>query len=196
MGDPRKLKNRYSSPRKVWDADRIRSEGKLSSAYGLKNAREIWMVLEQLKKARRDAMKYLSLGASGQERAQPLMRKLSRLGIISGEAKLDDVLSLTVENFLDRRLQTRVMKKGLARTARQARQLITHGFIAVKGRKVTVPSYMVNTEEEGMISYYKPIDISVHEEDRSAKKSAPKEDEAPKAEEAAAEKAPEAPAAE
>src|SRR3989344_2952567 len=106
MGDPRKLKNRYSTPRKVWDSDRIRTEGKLSTTYGLKNAREIWMVLDKLKKARRDAMKYLSLGALGQERAQPLMRKLARLGIISGDAKLDDVLSLTVENFLDRRLQS------------------------------------------------------------------------------------------
>lgn len=192
MGDPRKLKNRYSSPRKVWDADRIRTEGKLTVTYGLKNTREIWMVLDKLKKARRDAMKYLSLGADGQEKAQPLMKKLVRLGIIAPESKLDDVLSLTVENFLDRRLQSRVMKKGLARTAMQARQLITHGFIAVKGRKVTVPSYIVNTEEEGTIAYYKPIDISVHEEDKSAKK-APKEEPGAAAE---AEKAPEAPAAE
>ena len=190
MGDPRKLKNRYSSPRKVWDAERIKTEGGLSTVYGLKNTREIWMVLDKLKKARRDAMKYLSLGAVGQEKAQPLMRKLARLGIISPDAKIDDVLSLTVENFLDRRLQTRVMKKGLARTARQARQLITHGFVAVKGKKVTIPSYIVTTEEENMIAYYKPIDISVHEEDKSAKKSAPKEGEA------SGEKAPEAPAAE
>lgn len=196
MGDPRKLKNRYSTPRKVWDADRIRTEGKLSTTYGLKNAREIWMVLEHLKKARRDAMKYLSLGASGQEKAQPLMRKLARMGIIAPDSKLDDVLSLSVENFLDRRLQSRVMKKGLARTARQARQLITHGFISVKGRKVTVPSYMVNTEEDEMIAYYKPIDITVHEEDKSAKKSAPKEEEAPKQDEAAAAEKPSAPAAE
>ena len=190
MGDPRKLKNQYSSPRKVWDADRIKTEGKLSTVYGLKNTREIWMVLDKLKKARRDAMKYLSLGADGQEKAQPLMRKLARLGIISPDAKLDDVLSLSVENFLDRRLQTRVMKKGLARTARQARQLITHGFIAVKGKKVTVPSYIVTAEEEGEISYYRPIDISVHEEDKSKKLSAPKADEP------AGEKPSEAPAAE
>lgn len=175
MGDPRKLKNRYSSPRKVWDADRIKTEGGLSTTYGLKNTREIWMVLDKLKKARRDAMKYLSIGAEGQEKAQPLMKRLARMGIISPDAKLDDVLSLSVENFLDRRLQSRVMKKGLARTAKQARQLITHGFISVNGRKVTIPSYMVNMEEEGTIAYYKPIDISVHEEDKSEKKAAPAE---------------------
>jgi ribosomal protein S4 len=55
------------------------------------------------------------------------------------------------------------MKKGMARTARQARQLITHGFIAVKGRKVTIPSYRVTADEEKYVAYYKPIDISVHE---------------------------------
>jgi len=163
MGDPRKLKNKYSSPRKVWDAERISTEGKLKTVYGLKNTREIWVTLQTLKRARRDAMKYLSLGEAGVQKAQPLMQRLARLGIISTDAKIDDILSLSVESFLGRRLQTLVMKKGMARTARQARQLITHGFIAVKGRKVTIPSYRVNAEEETYISYYKPIDISVHE---------------------------------
>ena len=183
MGDPRRLRNTYESPRKVWDADRIKKEGKLTTDYGLKNTREIWITLNRLKKARRDAMKYLSLGEAAQQKAQPLMNKLVRLGIISPDAKPDDILSLSVENFLDRRLQTRVMKKGLARTARQARQLITHGFIAVKGRRVTIPSYVVSVDEDQYVVYYKPIDISVHEEEKGKAK-------APKAE--AAEPAPKA----
>ncbi len=169
MGDPRKLTNKYASPRKVWDAERIRTEGKLKTVYGLKNTREIWVTLQALKRARRDAMNYLSLGAEGVKHAQPLMNKLARLGIISPDAKLDDVLSLSVESFLGRRLQTLVMKKGMARTARQARQLITHGFISVKGRKVTIPSYRVSADEEKYISYYRPIDISVHEAEPQAK---------------------------
>ena len=174
MGDPRKLRNKYESPRKVWDAERIKTESKLRSVYGLKNTREIWVVLQVLKRARRDAMKYLSLGEEGKQKAQPLMAKLARLGIIQPDAKLDDVLSLSVENFLDRRLQTVAMKKGLARTARQSRQLITHGFISVKGRKVTVPSYTVTADEEKYIAYYRPIDISVHEEEPK-KKATPAE---------------------
>ena len=172
MGDPRKPHNKYSSPRKVWDAERIKTEGKLKSVYGLKNTREIWVILQALKRARRDAMKYLSMGEAGKEKASPLMARLARLGIISADSKIDDVLSLSVESFLGRRLQTLVMKKGMARTARQARQLITHGFISVKGRKVTIPSYAVTAEEEGYVGYYKPIDISVHEE-------GPKKKEAP-----------------
>jgi small subunit ribosomal protein S4 len=177
MGDPRKLKNKYETPRKVWDADRIRKESKLSSTYGLKNTREVWIALQHLKKARRNAIRLLSLGAAAAEAGKPLLDRLCRLGVLPAEAKLEDVLSLSVENFLDRRLQSRVMKKGLARTASQARQLVTHGFIAVKGRRVTIPSYMVNAEEDQYIAYYKPIDISVHEAE--PKKAAPKEEAAP-----------------
>ena len=163
MGDPRKLKNKYETPRKVWDADRIKTEKKLASTYGTKNAREIWVTLQQLKKARRNAISCLTLGEAGAQQGKPLLARLAKLGILPPEANLNDVLSLTVENFLDRRLQTRVMKKALARTAAQARQLVTHGFIAIKGKRVTIPSYMVTAEEDQYISYYKPIDVSVHE---------------------------------
>ena len=188
MGDPRRLSSKSESPRKVWDSARITKERKLLSAYGMKKTREIWRALYDLKKARGGAMKYLSQGEGGQKGGALLMRRLARLGIISPDAKLDDVLSLTVENFLDRRLQTRVMKKGLARTPKQARQLITHGYIAVKGRRVTVPSYLVTTEEEALISYFKPIDITVHVPDPAQKvprKAAPVEQEGEKAEAAA-----------
>jgi small subunit ribosomal protein S4 len=169
MGDPRKLTNRYESPRRVWDADRIKREKHLATTYGLKNTREIWRALYVLKKARSGAMKYLSQGEAGAKGAEPLMRRLARLGVVGPEAKLDDILALSVENFLDRRLPSRVMKKGLARTAQQARQLITHGFIAVNGKRVTVPSYTVTVTEDATIAYYKPIDISVHEGDNEKK---------------------------
>jgi small subunit ribosomal protein S4 len=160
MGDPRKLTNKYESPRRVWDSDRIKREKHLATTYGLKNTREIWRALYVLKKARSGAMKYLSQGEAGAKGAEPLMRRLARLGVVG---------PLSVENFLDRRLQTRVMKKGLARTAQQARQLITHGFIAVNGKRVTVPSYIVTVGEDATIAYYKPIDISVHEADNEKK---------------------------
>lgn len=174
MGDPRKLNNKYETPKKVWDKDRIQSERKLKTAYGLKTAREVWGTLQHLKKARRNAIRLLSLGKDGEEKGKPLLARLSRLGVLSADAKLEDVLAITVENFLERRLQTRVMKKGLARTANQARQLVTHGFISIKGRKVTIPSYMVTVEEEQYLSYFKPIDVSIRED-------APKEHKAPAA---------------
>jgi len=52
----------------------------------------------------------------------------------------------TGENFLillEQRLDNLVFRLGLARTRRQARQLVTHGHIAVNGQRVNIPSYLV-----------------------------------------------------
>ena len=87
MGDPRKLRNKYESPRKVWDAERIKRDKGLTAVYGLKNTREIWVALRELKKARSGAMKYLSLGEASAEKGKPLMDRLMKLGIIPPEAK-------------------------------------------------------------------------------------------------------------
>ncbi len=75
------------------------------------------------------------------------------MGILSMGASLDDVLALETETVLSRRLQTLVYLKGFSTTPYQARQLINHGHIAVKSRKVTIPSYMVSKDEEGQIQY-------------------------------------------
>ena len=49
--------------------------------------------------------------------------------------KLDYVLTLTVENFLERRLQTLVFKLGLAKSMHHARVLIRQRHIrCVRGR--------------------------------------------------------------
>jgi len=82
-----------------------------------------------------------------------LLNKLKRMGILSENAVLDDVLDLTVESILERRLQTIVFKKGLAKTIHQARQLIVHGHIAIGGRKVFSPGYLVLKDEEDKIEY-------------------------------------------
>jgi small subunit ribosomal protein S4 len=66
---------------------------------------------------------------------------------------LDDVLSLTIENLLERRLQTLVWKRGLAKSPYQARQLISHGHIALNQRRITIPSYIVSPSEEGSLSF-------------------------------------------
>lgn len=51
------------------------------------------------------------------------------------------------ENFmilLESRLDNLVYRLGLARTRRQARQLVNHGHILVDGRRVDIPSYRVD----------------------------------------------------
>ena len=82
-----------------------------------------------------------------------LIQKLNRLGIIGSGAEFEDVLLLTTEDILKRRLQTFVYEKGLASTIYQARQYITHGHIQVKGKKINAPSYIVKREEEDLISF-------------------------------------------
>ncbi|MHA2038504.1 MAG: 30S ribosomal protein S4 [Promethearchaeota archaeon] len=84
---------------------------------------------------------------------QDLIRKLSKLGIIGAEAEFEDVLLLTVEDVLKRRLQTLVYEKGLASTMHQARQYIVHGHIQVVGKKIDAPSYLVKLEEEDFIDF-------------------------------------------
>jgi len=45
--------------------------------------------------------------------------------------------------LLESRLDNVVYRAGLARTRRQARQLVSHGHFLVNGRKVDIPSYQV-----------------------------------------------------
>src|SRR3990172_1086421 len=79
---------------------------------------------------------------------------IKRYGLRKTEAVLDDILSLDVTTFLDRRLQTQVHKQGLANSIKQARQFIVHGHISVGDRKVTVPGYIVSIDEELKLGYY------------------------------------------
>jgi small subunit ribosomal protein S4 len=159
MGDPRRLGKTYESPRKVLDADRIAHDGKLKGEYGLKNTREVWKTNQFLKRARREARKLLSKGAQGAVEGKPLLEKLARLGVTKPEAKLDDILTLELRDLLGRRLQTVVLKRGLARSIKQSRQLIVQGYVSVNGRKVTIPSYLVKASEEPTVGYYKAFNL-------------------------------------
>ncbi len=161
MGDPKKSRKKYKRPKRLWDKRRIAEESALKRKYGLKNMRELWIAKAELTKVRRVARQLLALPAEVREREQKkVLAKLNRYGILPENATLDDILSLTVEHFLERRLQTVVYRKGLARTIKQARQLIVHGFIALDGRRVDTPGRFITKEEEEKITYFKPIDLT------------------------------------
>jgi small subunit ribosomal protein S4 len=155
--------------------------------YGLKNLKELWKAESEIGKVRRNARELLS-GASShlEETRERMTERLARIGIASKGATLDSLLDLNERALLDRRLQTIVFKRGLATTIKQARQLITHGFIAIGGNRTNKPSYIVETSEESKIGYYKPIDITrkekppVRAEVQSAEQAVPE----PKAAEA------------
>ena len=59
-----------------------------------------------------------------------LLRRLVRIGVLlEDKMKLDYVLGLRVEDFLERRLQTQVFKSGLAKSIHHARVLIRQKHI-------------------------------------------------------------------
>ncbi|HJJ88896.1 MAG TPA: 30S ribosomal protein S4 [Methanocorpusculum sp.] len=160
MGYPGKNKKQYSSPKRRFEKSRIESERVLAITYGLRNKREIWRANDVLRKHRGGAREILAMiSAIGEtpktiSRRDELINTLQRYGMIGQNAAMDDILSLKIEDILERRLQTIVYRKGLARSPKQARQFITHGHIAINGQRVSIPSYMVSVAEEAGIIYY------------------------------------------
>ncbi len=154
MGDPRKQKKKYETPRFPWRSDILDSELRLLGEYGLRNKRELWQHRTMLSKFRSIARSLLSMSTSNRaERESKLLGRLKNLGILPESAVLDNVLDLGMESILERRLQTLVQRKGLAKSMYQARQLITHGHIALGDRKVSSPSLLVPSRDESSISY-------------------------------------------
>jgi small subunit ribosomal protein S4 len=154
MGDPKKQRKKFETPRFPWRTDILQTELKLLGQYGLRNKRELWRHRTTLSKFRGIARSLLGKPPEEREKLEKqLLNRLNRLGILPATAVLDDVLDLTIEDILERRLQTLVFRKGLAKSLHQARQLITHGHIAVHGKRVFSPSYLVLSEEEAHIGY-------------------------------------------
>ncbi len=93
-------------------------------------------------------------------REDALIGKLVSMGLLKEGASIDNVLSVKVEDVLERRLQSIVWRKGLCSTIEQARQFIAHGHIAVSGRKATSPGMLITVEQEKTVGWYgKPIVI-------------------------------------
>ncbi len=155
MGDPRKTKKHFERPLRLWDKETLEAEKALMDNYGLKNKRELWRIKTMLSKKRKSSRQLLALPLDERvKREKDLLHSLARFGLLDENAVLDDILTLSTDALLERRLQTLVWRKGLANTAGQARQFITHGHIAVNGKRVSSPGYLVGSSEENKISYY------------------------------------------
>ena len=154
MGDPRKIRKKYETPSHPWHKDKIEEEKKLIKEYGLKNKTEIWR-METLLKKFKDQVKALASRIDEQSKLEEkqLFKHLLALGLIKEDAPLDTVLSLKLNDVLERRFQTLLVRKELARSMKQARQFITHGHVIVDKKKVTFPSYIVNLKEEALIEF-------------------------------------------
>lgn len=124
----------------------------LLGTFGLRNKRELWKSQTHLSSIRKQARTLLAATEKVRLREEKkLLDSLRKKGLVTEAATLDDILSLTVEDLLSRRLQTMVFKKGMALSPLHARQLIVHGHVTIGGRVITIPGYEVGHDEESTV---------------------------------------------
>jgi len=152
MGDPKTSRRVWQKPKRPLNYDLIMDELKILGTFGLKTKRELWKTQTELSRVRLQARSLLALRQDERERKEPiLMQSLSKIGLVNEDSTLDDVLNLQVTDLLSRRLQTIAQRKLYFKTPYQARQAIVHGHIMIGDSVITIPSYIVKTEEEAKI---------------------------------------------
>lgn len=155
MGDPKRRKKQYATPLRPWDRERIDREADLIRKYGLESKKELWKTETTLRGFRRQARKLMAAsGKQAEKESQQLLNKLRSLGLVEEDSDIVDILRLTIEDVLSRRLQSVVYSKGLARSPNEARQMVIHGHIVVDGRRVNEPGYLISVEEEENVDHH------------------------------------------
>jgi len=154
MGDPKKPKKKFHRPPHPWQKARIEEEAPLIEEYGLKNKKELWKITSKVSHFKEQAKTLIARrGPQAEVEKQAFTNKLGKMGLLKEGAPMDDILDMSVKDLLERRLQTILMRKGLAKTAKQARQFIVHRHVVVKGQKMNIPSYLVAAGEEQTITF-------------------------------------------
>ena len=154
MGDPKYPRKVWRKPKRPLNYELKMDELQTLGTFGLRTKRELWKAHTELSRVRQQARSLLALTQKVREEKEPiLLKSLSRIGLISDNATLDDVLNLKPTDLLARRLQTIVTKKFGFKTPYQARQAVIHGHIMVGDRKVDIPSYTVTVAEEDSVQF-------------------------------------------
>jgi small subunit ribosomal protein S4 len=154
MGDPKYPRRVWKKPKRPLNYELKMEELETLGTFGLRTKRELWKAHTELSRVRQQARSLLSLRQEVRAEKEPiLMKSLARIGLVSGEATLDDVLNLNAKDLLSRRLQTIVSKTLGFKTPYQARQAVIHGHIMIGDRKIDIPSYIVTVEEENSVHF-------------------------------------------
>jgi small subunit ribosomal protein S4 len=154
MGDPKYPRKAWRKPKRPLNYELKMAELKTLGTFGLRTKKELWKAHTKLSSVRHQARSLLALQQDIREEKEPiLMKSLTKIGLVSSDATLDDVLNLEVEDLLTRRLQTLVHKKFGFQTPYQARQAVVHGHIMIGDRVIDIPSYTVTTAEEENIQF-------------------------------------------
>ena len=173
----KKLQKQYETPNEGWSEERIQREDELIEQFGLKNKKEVYKAESELRALRREARKLVAEEDETQRKA--LIKKANSLGFVKSDAGLEDILTLNVTDILQRRLQSAVNRRGHADTAKEARQIVTHGHVYVDGERVNIPGYLLTKEEEKTIEVRMPEPEPEQEEvEEESEEEAESEDEA------------------
>lgn len=152
MGDPKKSRKIFRRPRQIWTTEQLSSELFLIGSYGLRSKSELWKSQTKVADIRNQARELLALTVEARQvQETKLLNYLHKLGLVKESATLDDVLNLKLEDILERRLQTIIMKKGVSKSPQQSRQLVVHGHVSICERVINIPGYMVRKDEEPTI---------------------------------------------
>merc|ERR1711935_375987 len=85
---------------------------------------------------------------------QALVDRLASFGLLGeDERELDFVLQMSTSKLMERRLQTKVFRTGMAKSIHHARVLIKQRHIRVGKQLVNVPSFLVRVDSEKLIDF-------------------------------------------
>jgi small subunit ribosomal protein S4 len=173
MGDPKKQRRKYETPRHPWRTLQLGEELQLMADYGLMNKKELWKYGTEISRIRGIARSLLAKSSETRTRTESdMVSRLGNLGILGENATLDDILDLEITAILGRRLQSLVARNTGVKSTYSARQLIIHGHVSISDKTITIPSYLVRKDEEANLKIVVPaVAEPLEESSRGPKRS-------------------------